>query len=185
MYEDRSQPRIATLLDPRYKKKGFRESANADATVKHLQGIVVGVMKAQKNEKPKDVGKPAPTVRSHRNILGFLNEDDVEESRSNSYAGEAILLVEKYLKMKRVDQKSDPLSFWFENRACFPELVPIVLEHLAIPGSSVPCERMFSREGYIVTARRNRLSAKNVQMLTVLNLNYPLVDRYYEKLDFM
>jgi hypothetical protein len=51
----------------------------------------------------------------------------------------------------------------------------IAIKYLCTPGSSVPVERLFSTTGYIITDRRNRLSPKNVKMLSFLNKNYKLV----------
>jgi len=181
VYETRSQVKMSTLLDPRFKKKGFRNIADADAMVKHLQYIVSNNMKSGYQEE-REICQSLP--QSADNLLDFLYEEDEvpgSSSNSNLTSADAIIAVDLYLKSQQLPYNEDPLKFWFERRSSFPHLLPVVLQHLVIPGSSVPCERLFSRAGYIVTKRRNRLKPYNVKMLTILNMNYELVCRFYKR----
>ncbi|KYN30854.1 hypothetical protein ALC56_14666 [Trachymyrmex septentrionalis] len=51
----------------------------------------------------------------------------------------------------------------------------IAVKYLYTSSSSVPVERLFSATGYIISERRNRLSLKNVKILSFLIKNYKLV----------
>ena len=53
----------------------------------------------------------------------------------------------------------------------FPHLALLAKKYLCIPSSSVPCERIFSVTGHLVSRRRAALSAENVNMLVFLNQN--------------
>ena len=53
----------------------------------------------------------------------------------------------------------------------FPNLKILALKYLAVPGSSVPSERLFSKAGELVSERRNRLKPKNIDMMLFLNKN--------------
>lgn len=116
-------------------------------------------------------------------LLNFMdNDDDFISPQSNNYMGEAHLLIKSYLSAPRIpypykegDPKNSPLQFWKANDAKYSDLFKLAIAFLSIPGSSVPVERMFSTSGYLVTARRNRLAAHNVQLLTFLNINYDLL----------
>lgn len=42
---------------------------------------------------------------------------------------------------------------------------------LSVPATSVPCERIFSKTGQIISERRNRLSHNKVEKIIFLNAN--------------
>jgi len=71
-----------------------------------------------------------------------------------------------------VTAATDPLVFWKAAATTCPLLAALAL--LAIPGSSVPCERLFSTAGLIVTDLRARLSPESVAVLLFLNKNVDL-----------
>lgn len=51
---------------------------------------------------------------------------------------------------------------WGQRHATdFPALSQMVRNYFAIPATSVPSERVFSRAGELITKRRNRLSPEN------------------------
>lgn len=178
-YENRNHPQLGTLLDPRFKKKGFQNSENLESTIKHLQMLVTNTLKKVRTDSDEKIVKPE-TLK--RDILDFLNENKEDEMNpKDSVTADAIILVETYLKSALAPRDSNPLRYWYENRLAFDSLLPTVLGTLCIPGSSVPCERLFSHSGYIVTARRNRLDPSTVQMLTVLNLNFRFVLQFFER----
>lgn len=180
-FEERTPCRFATLLDPRYKEKGFREAGNAQLSIKSLKSTLAEQLKlkAQEADSPalqKVSTQPRPAAQD--DILNFLSDDD--ETGLQNWTVEGIILGDTYVKAERLKctedgQTPDPLQYWFEKRDIFSEFLPLIFEYFCIPGSSVPCERMFSRSGYIVTERRNRLKPTNVQILTFLNMNYDFV----------
>ena len=68
-----------------------------------------------------------------------------------------------------LSRKEDPLLWWKNNEAKFPNLAKIAMKYLRIPANSVPSERIFSKAGELVSKRRNRLKPKNVDILLFLN----------------
>ncbi len=86
------------------------------------------------------------------------NEPQTLNSQLRQYLSEAIS-----------DINIDPLQWWKENYTRFPLLALMSRDYLAIQASSVPSEQTFSEVGQIVTAKRNRLSDTNIQMLTCLS----------------
>lgn len=76
----------------------------------------------------------------------------------------------KYLNQKGA-QHTDPLKWWEENEAKFPSLAGLAKKYLAIPGTSVPSERIFSTAGTVVNKLRSRLSSTVVDQIVFLNKN--------------
>ena len=78
---------------------------------------------------------------------------------------------QQYLQHKNIDRHEDPLDWWKENSSHLPHLQMLARKYLCIPGTSVPSERVFSKAGEIVQARRSNLKPKNVDMILFLNKN--------------
>jgi len=71
----------------------------------------------------------------------------------------------------------DPLAWWKEHEHEFPRLAKLARRYLCISATSVPCERAFSRGGWIVNKRRCSLSDQHVAALLFLSFNKPLLDQ--------
>ena len=78
---------------------------------------------------------------------------------------------ERYLADPAADIKSCALDWWKTNKKRFPVLGILAKKYLGVMSTSVPCERLFSDAGNIITAKRNRLSPSNAEMLIVLYSN--------------
>ena len=65
----------------------------------------------------------------------------------------------------------NPLAWWRSNEHKYPHIAKLARRYLAVPGTSVPSERVFSTAGDIVTASRSRLLAENVDKLIFLQKN--------------
>ena len=66
---------------------------------------------------------------------------------------------------------SNPLAWWHQKFAKYPKLAKMAKCFLAIPGTSVPSERIFSTAGDIVTGQRAQLTPDNVNMLIFIKKN--------------
>lgn len=54
--------------------------------------------------------------------------------------------------------KIDPIVFWQEHTARFPDIINLALTIAAIPASSAATERLFSVSGWHCIGRKNRLA---------------------------
>ena len=86
-------------------------------------------------------------------------------------------------EMERYESFSFPgkvniLEWWKAHEGVLPLLASLAKRVLTIPSSSAKSERVFSSGGNIVTAKRNRLSPKNVQNLLVIKENMDMVDNF-------
>ncbi len=66
-----------------------------------------------------------------------------------------------------------PIEWWRNNQARYPLLSQLARRYLIIPATSVPCERVFSTAGYIVSEKRSCLLPENVNKLVFLAENLP------------
>eukprot|EP01121_Diplochlamys_sp_Union-15-3_P007159 TRINITY_DN1798_c0_g2_i4.p2 TRINITY_DN1798_c0_g2~~TRINITY_DN1798_c0_g2_i4.p2 ORF type:complete len:127 (+),score=13.06 TRINITY_DN1798_c0_g2_i4:601-981(+) len=73
-----------------------------------------------------------------------------------------------YFKLSRADYKTNVLNWWKENQTCFPNLALMTQDYLAIPATSVPCERLFSVAGTVCHRRRTRLDGITLQACVCL-----------------
>ena len=73
-----------------------------------------------------------------------------------------------YQNRSIVERGTDPFVWWEMNKDTYPHLYTVARRYLAIPATSVPSERLFSKAAQIVVQRLNRLTGKHVQMLLFL-----------------
>jgi len=60
------------------------------------------------------------------------------------------------------------ITTWQEHAPEYPTLAKIALDVLAIPASSVPCERLFSAAKHIATDHRARLGSERFEELQIM-----------------
>lgn len=65
----------------------------------------------------------------------------------------------------------DSLAWWKNNAHKYLHIARLAQHDLAVPGTSVPSERIFSSAGDIVTASRSHLLPENVDKLIFLQKN--------------
>ena len=113
--------------------------------------------------------------QSKKSLLTAFDEKVAVATSHRTTGTDAFVEVKRYFEEKNIDRKDDPLLWWKGNGTRFPHLMVLAKKYLAIPGSSVPSERLFSKAGELVSARRSRLKPKNVDMMLFLNKNLPIV----------
>ncbi|KAL3066090.1 hypothetical protein OYC64_016103 [Pagothenia borchgrevinki] len=79
--------------------------------------------------------------------------------------------VTSYMAANSTSLDSDPLAWWKTNEAKYPHVAMLAKRYLAVSGTSVPSERVFSTAGDIVSASRSALSASNVDKFIYLGKN--------------
>ena len=87
----------------------------------------------------------------------------------------AMSLVRQYIEEPNIARNQDPLAWWKERVHIYRQLVPLAKKYMCIVATSVPSERVFSKSGQLISARRSRLAPKTVQMVMFLNSNYKLI----------
>lgn len=100
------------------------------------------------------------------------------QSPSASKTPEELLEIEQnhYACLPDLADDQDPLQWWAGQEATLPMLSNLARKYLAIPASSVPSERIFSRGGLIVTDFRVCLTGNNVEILVLTSMNVDYLD---------
>jgi len=127
-----------------------------------------------RNEEPNEPGAsagplfndaaaepPAKRARGETELVSFLTEDDTDQQPDQSYIEQQITAY----YTQPATAATDPLVFWKVAATTCASLAALARRLLAIPESSVPCERLFSTAGLIVADLRARLSPESIAML--------------------
>jgi hypothetical protein len=127
----------------------------------------------KKNRSKEMAEKETPDVENASGSLGIWavhdnlikTSQDSERSVSCGIATE----LKQYLDQQNVPRNEEPLKYWYNVRMAFPNLYKLAISYLPIVGTSVPCERLFSKAGITLCEKRNRLSAKRLSSLLFLH----------------
>lgn len=166
---------IACFLDPRFKNIAFEDSGAAERAKKNVINLVT-----QKTEyEPstiKENPKPVQMLQTEDNKDDFSvwhSYDNVVSSHQpqGTASSRAIIEVQRYIEAELLPRRMDPLNWWKQHQYNYPFLKQVVQEKCCILATSVPCERLFSKAGNILTDRRTCLSALKLTELLMLNIN--------------
>jgi len=175
----------ATALDPRFRdfnfiRDGNERGAKLQAVREALAQKAAEISAEEPNEPDASAGPssddaaaepPAKRARGETDLVSFLTEDDDTDQQPDQPSIEQQITA---YYTQPTTAATDPLVFWKAAATTCPSLAALARRLLAIPGSSVPCERLFSTAGLIVTDLRARLSPESVAMLLFLNKNVDL-----------
>lgn len=113
-YENMSVAKISTLLDPRFKKEGFRSPVNAENASSLLDKEMSVISKSQANHSQdsqaqavEDNPSSPPNMNS---LLSFVKERILE--KSSSLTKDIIITKRHYLERPNILATEDPLLFW-------------------------------------------------------------------------
>ena len=85
--------------------------------------------------------------------------------------------LDAYLASNCITLEDNALTFWHKscNVEKFPRLHVLHLHHHCVPATSAAMERVFSAAGYIVNARRSRLSDTLIEDMLIAKCNAELL----------
>ena len=149
---------LSTLLDPRFKKLGFVDSNKYKEAVQYLTGEIGNLV-----EQDEPTITQSSTGLTGSGLWAALDEK-VATSRSITVTASATVLVRSFLDQHNITRTDNPLAWWSNMSKSFSMLVPIAKQYLAIPGISVPSERLFSKAGELISAKRASVKSKNVDL---------------------
>lgn len=158
-------------MDPRFKKIPF----SSDSAIERMKQRIISDASAlaQALAEPataqQDLENSAvPTENPVWEVFDEQAALSTSRSRNNPNIN-ALSELEQYFKLPILPRKEDPLLWWKQNSHVFPMLQSVAHVYLSTVATSVPSERLFSKAGELVSAKRNRIKAKNVDMMLFLN----------------
>lgn len=150
--------RKSTFLDPRFKDQAL------DEEVQHEIEIEMDTLNVNVQEKPKLSEKKtglAVLLKKRK-----YDEDDKEQNIFSSYEE-----ISNYKSCREIDVDENVLNWWKLNSDKYPRLSILAKKYLSPPATSVPCERIFSCGGNIITDNRASLSPEHSEQLIFLSMN--------------
>ena len=172
---------LATVLDPRFKLKGFSNASNAANArmilIKECEEYLLKLSSASPDDQPQ----PKRSKQDKPSTLWSLFDEMMAESEGNSerhdYGNSTEIMVEMYLKEPLLShlEHIHPMTYWKEKQPLWPCLADLACKYLSIPPSSAASERLFSSAGDIVSPERNRILPEKAEMLLFLKKNLPVV----------
>lgn len=122
--------------------------------------------------QPQQNQTPVPE-REKSGLFEKLDRIVAEHNTANFCFQSARAKVDAYLNSSEplLNRKKDPLCWWNSRCDQYPRLVLLVKKYLSPIMNSVPCERVFSRMGLVITDRRTNLSPQKAGLTTMISQN--------------
>lgn len=167
---------VCTFLDPRFKHLAFSLPSYADSTRKLVTNALTNSTQIEINPKATDLNtieekNTGKENKQHDELSVWSAFDKTASKPRGTPISRALLEIQRYQEEDILQRKADPLDWWKNHSILFPRLSKLAKEKLCALGTSVPCERLFSKAGLIVSQRRSRLSDNKTQILLFLNSN--------------
>ncbi|CAG9782307.1 unnamed protein product [Diatraea saccharalis] len=156
----------ATILDPRFKKKSFRNEQCFERALVALKQKVGNATVA-----PPEVQVPEEQQPSTCSSIWDEFDKEVAQLRPANTTAAGIVEVDKYLAEPILHRTKDPFLWWSERRHVYPLLYKYIQRRLHLVATSVPCERIFSKAGYTMNDRRTQLKSKKLSQLLFISTN--------------
>ncbi|XP_029991479.1 zinc finger BED domain-containing protein 1-like [Sphaeramia orbicularis] len=160
---------LATLLDPRFKNLGFGNPAKAQEAEKQLILECATLIQPAETSDPQIA--PSSSSTADNSLWDMFDQKVKNKTTTRSITADATIEVGKYLQEPFIPRSADPLAYWKERAVVFPHLHKLSNKFLCIPATSVPCERVFSKAGEVITKKRNRLHPSTAEKRIFLNKN--------------
>jgi len=110
-YETRTGTRLATMLDPRFKKEGFRERSNAEQAAKILETEDASVLQnVQKSNILSTYEEPPIEKENASDLYSFMTTK--VKQKPKTIRSDAIIELRQYFEQQNASREADPLEYW-------------------------------------------------------------------------
>ena len=177
---DRVQRRMANYLDPKLRGAHFDQYDKLESSKQEIEDKIksyetVVEENATEEATTNDDLELSPNSRSIRRHMAKIQNARTRFGVSQNKIRKEM---DRYKSFSIPGKNVTTLDWWKQHEGVLPLLASLAKRILAIPASSSKSERVFSTGGNIVTAKRNRLSPKNVENLIVIKENMAMVDEF-------
>lgn len=148
--------KVCTALDPRFKT--LKSTCKPER--EPVWNFIKNTIRELASDRPsldRDVG-PAP--KSRKVLFDFESDDDSVEQEADEFT--------RYMMSPKPDDDAEPLLWWKSHAASFPNISTLARKYLCSPATSVPCERLFSKAGCVITKKRASLKPSTAEKLICL-----------------
>jgi hypothetical protein len=180
-------PRVRPLLPQMLTASGLR---NLENDLLSMMEIEYGLME---NDRPVkslpavDLTSNSTPIRATILFAGLevenvegQNDDLDEEAVMNEIKSELTFFKkEATMPLTTADGYSNPLDWWRKNAYKFPFLARLARKLLAIPASSAPSERVWSRVSTVLTAKRARMKSEVAADIMYIRENLVIMRKHY------
>ena len=164
---DNSILALATFLNPKYKK--FSNSSEEKKKIftemaeKLIRDKISDFKEEMFSQNHKDSNPNKKTTKINRK---FQMSDSSEEENELEFNWRA---VKKEITSYKLEFKhSDMIEFWSENKNKYPILFQYFKIYATAPATNTPSKRIFSKTGYQIWDRRNKISPDKVDKIMFL-----------------
>lgn len=170
----------STALDPRFKSL---QHLDATTRLKVYEALTTEIeqaigptepatsMESQTVDLEPSTSPPKEKKSAMTELFGGMFMTHHHEPNPKSVAKIAEEEMKLFTAVDSIPLDADPLKWWKAHEHEYPHLAMLARRYLAVPGTSVPSERVFSTAGDIVTSSRSVLSTENVDTLIFLKKN--------------
>ncbi|CAB3231863.1 unnamed protein product [Arctia plantaginis] len=162
----------STILDPRFKQKGFRTQKSYENAIEDIRRRIsrIQINSTVVYENQVCLNTNSAPVDTDSMWADFDTDMNQGVRPENSVAA-GIRELDKYMKEEYLHRKEDPLKWWHSRKHIYPHIYQLVLKRLCIQATSVSCERIFSGAGQVITNRRKLLKPSKVSQVVFLHSN--------------
>ncbi|XP_056292793.1 zinc finger BED domain-containing protein 4-like [Pseudoliparis swirei] len=169
----------STALDPRFKSLShidpdLRQRTYSDLTTEIVSSLATEDCDEGQAAEPTGANLDTSPPQKKSALAELFGETFASKDMDSKTPADIKEEVAFYLAASGITVDGDPLTWWKSNEFKYPHIAKMARCYLAVPGSSVPSERVFSTAGDIVTAKRSTLSPDNVDTLVFLKKNLKL-----------
>lgn len=166
----------STILNPCFKRLPFSEGAT-----KKTETRLLSLIRDKQGERsdqilqtpgPSSVSAAETEPPAKKSLWEAFDVQADEHRQTSLPQASATVQLNRYFEMPLAKRGVDnPLTWWSQHEKAFPELSQEAKKLLAIPATSVPSERLFSKAGELISSKRTCLGEKHVDKLLFLNKN--------------
>lgn len=144
-----------------------QEDSNISPAAQRMSSMFDGI---------KTLAQSTSTIRDVQDKKEVLREECREEMRQFKKVFVDLPLYD------RMGQLTNPLQWWKSNCSSYPNLSMMARQYLAIPATSAPSERVWSRASNILNSRRANLTEEVLQRMMFVKENTRLLRKHYREL---
>ena len=146
---------IATIIDPRIKMAYHEREGWEEEWVRDAKAAIQGAFSAYDNATMVQREEVPPKEASETFMARAYKRRHVH--RTNE--------LESYLGEEEAEHfpEFDVLQWWRRHSTTYPRLSRMARDYLAVPSTSAPAERAFSKGADLVSAKRGSLSAESIR----------------------